>query len=383
MGGASEHQGGHNHDHSHSHGHDHGEGEGEGADGAHGHSHGGCADGEGSYSVGLHVAAIFVVLLASLIGTAIPLVGKYAPALRMPPFAFVVGKCMATGVVLVVATIHMINHAAIGFKEDCVPARFRESYDAYAFLLAVIAALIMHAVDVTVTAFVVGDEDAGAGAGAGEDGDKRVCEPHGDDVKAAACDVDDQGVVVGAGHRSSSHHHHWAVGPQPGKTQRLVSALFMEFAVTAHSLFIGLTLGIARDPETVTLIVALALHQLFEGLALGARIAESSMRLSLELLLALIFSFSAPLGTAVGVGVVAGARVSVAGVVFTLLQAISSAFCGGILLYLAFILLLGDFPSDMRRHAGPGAPHRGWRCLAMFAALWVGAGVMAGIGKWI
>ncbi|KAH8616819.1 hypothetical protein ERJ75_000440800 [Trypanosoma vivax] len=106
------------------------------------------------------------------------------------------------------------------------------------------------------------------------------------------------------------------------------------------------------------------------------------MRLSLELLLALIFSFSAPLGTAVGVGVVAGARVSVAGGVHAVAGDLQRVL-RRILLYLAFILLLGDFPSDLRKHAGPGAPRRGWRCLAMFAALWVGAGVMAGIGKWI
>ncbi|KAH8616797.1 hypothetical protein ERJ75_000442700 [Trypanosoma vivax] len=207
---------------------DHGDGDGAGADGAHGHSHGGCADGEGHTRWGLHVAAIFVVLLASLIGTAIPLVGKYAPAPADAAVRLCCGQVHGDGRCAgLLRPIHMINHAAIGFKEDCVPARFRESYDAYAFLLAVIAALIMHVVDVTVTAFVVGDEDAGAGAG--EDGDKRVCEPHGDDVKAAACDVDDQGVVVGAGHRSSSHHHHCAVGPAAGQDPAVVSALFMEF----------------------------------------------------------------------------------------------------------------------------------------------------------
>ncbi|KAH8616821.1 hypothetical protein ERJ75_000440700 [Trypanosoma vivax] len=216
MGGASEHQRGHNHDHSHSHSHGHG----------HDHDHG---DVTVAVPMVLTATAMAGVRMArahtrwgctlrrsSLCCWRRSLGQPYLwwASMRLPcgcrrsPLLW--ASAWRRACVLVVATIHMINHAAIGFKEDCVPARFRESYDAYAFLLAVIAALIMHVVDVTVTAFVVGDEDAGAGAG--EDGDKRVCEPHGDDVKAAACDVDDQGVVVGAGHRSSSHHHHCAVG---------------------------------------------------------------------------------------------------------------------------------------------------------------------------
>ncbi|KAH9600428.1 Zinc/iron permease [Trypanosoma melophagium] len=123
------------HDHGHEHGHEHG------------HSHGGCGGADGPYSVGLHVAAIFIVLVVSFLGTFIPLAGKYVPVLKIHPFVFVLGKCAATGVVLAVAMIHMINHAAHAFQEACVPVSFQESYDAYAFLFAMIAAVLMHALE--------------------------------------------------------------------------------------------------------------------------------------------------------------------------------------------------------------------------------------------
>ncbi|RNC34802.1 cation transporter, partial [Trypanosoma cruzi] len=71
------------------------------------HSHGDCGGSNGPYTVGLHVVAIFVVLLSSFLGTVIPLAGKHVPCLRMNPFLFVLGKCAATGVVLAVSTIHM------------------------------------------------------------------------------------------------------------------------------------------------------------------------------------------------------------------------------------------------------------------------------------
>ncbi|ESL07554.1 hypothetical protein TRSC58_04755 [Trypanosoma rangeli SC58] len=157
----------------------------------------------------------------------------------------------------------------------------------------------------------------------------------------------------------------------------------MEFGVTLHSVFIGLTVGISSDTQTKALLVALVFHQMFEGLALGSRLADASMRMTLELLLAVIFSISAPVGTAVGVGAVVGSKVSVTGAAFVVVQAIFDSMCGGILMYLGFVLMLSDFPMDLRRHAGAGMAHSGWKRLAMFVALWAGAGLMAGIGKWL
>ncbi|CAJ1014528.1 hypothetical protein IOCL2690_000043200, partial [Leishmania lindenbergi] len=86
-----------------SHGHNH--------SGEHGHSHG-CNSVEGDYMLGLHIAAIFIILAASAVGTLIPIVGKRVPALRLHAYVYAVGKAAATGVVLAVAMIHMINHAA-------------------------------------------------------------------------------------------------------------------------------------------------------------------------------------------------------------------------------------------------------------------------------
>ncbi|CAJ1005053.1 hypothetical protein Q4I28_000368, partial [Leishmania naiffi] len=74
-----------------SHGHNH--------TGDHGHSHG-CNSVEGDYMLGLHIAAIFIILAASAVGTLIPIVGKRVPALRLHAYVYAVGKAAATGVVL-------------------------------------------------------------------------------------------------------------------------------------------------------------------------------------------------------------------------------------------------------------------------------------------
>ncbi|ESL10658.1 cation transporter [Trypanosoma rangeli SC58] len=266
--------------------------------------------------------------------------------------------------------IHMINHAAHAFGEECVPDAWKESYDAYAFLFAMIAAILMHALETQLVDMFVSrnSQSSPAGEDKGMEG-------------VTGGDECGDGAPTGVG----CDHHHGCVANAvlDGKAHRVVSALFMEFGVTLHSVFIGLTVGISSDTQTKALLVALVFHQMFEGLALGSRLADASMRMTLELLLAVIFSISAPVGTAVGVGAVVGSKVSVTGAAFVVVQAIFDSMCGGILMYLGFVLMLSDFPMDLRRHAGAGMAHSGWKRLAMFVALWAGAGLMAGIGKWL
>ncbi|RHW68513.1 cation transporter [Trypanosoma brucei equiperdum] len=338
-------------------------------DGIDGDTHGGCESGHGTYSIGLHVVAIFVVLIASFLGTLIPIIGKYVPALRLPPFALVLGKCIAAGVLLSVSTIHMINESILQLQEDCVPESFRESYEAYAFLFAVAGALLLHMVDVLSGFCVRRDEMVYS--------DTSAVVPH------EVIDAEEAQAAPAALDAYDGHHCHYAVGMPQSRTKRLFSAMFMEFAVTVHSVFIGLAVGIARDAETKTLLVALAFHQMLEGLALGARLVDAELSLKLEMLFALLFSVSAPLGTAIAVGTIAIWNVSMVGTAFVITQAVTSAVCGGMLLYLAFCLMLSDFPSDMQKHAGKDKVRRFFRCFGMFAALWLGAALMAFIGKWI
>lgn len=70
----------------------------------------------GIYSVWFHIAAVIIILLASLIGTALPIMAKYVPSLRANPYYFSLGKTAATGVLLSVATIHLINEASKAFE---------------------------------------------------------------------------------------------------------------------------------------------------------------------------------------------------------------------------------------------------------------------------
>lgn len=90
----------------------------------------GCGPLDGLYSNGLHIAAVFIILVASVIGTIIPIIGKRVPMLRMHDYVYAVGKCIGTGVMMAVGMIHMINEAVQGFGAKCVPSNFKEMYEA-------------------------------------------------------------------------------------------------------------------------------------------------------------------------------------------------------------------------------------------------------------
>lgn len=83
-----------------------------------------------------------------VIGMAIPILSKYVPFLKQNPFIFVIGKTVATGVLLSVSCIHLIMDAVRAFEEPCVNAAFMEFYRNWAFAFALVAVLLIHAGDI-------------------------------------------------------------------------------------------------------------------------------------------------------------------------------------------------------------------------------------------
>jgi solute carrier family 39 (zinc transporter), member 1/2/3 len=382
-----------------------------------------CSTLEGTYEVGLHVAAIFIILAASLIGTLIPLLGKRVPALRLHPYVYAVGKSIATGVVLAVAMIHMIGEAALELDQDCISESFREMYECWAFLFAMIAAVLMHAVDGTVawiaerwSARAAERESSAAAAvvraGVTEPCNDSLCKEcpareaearqrvankqdnvESDDADAVV--LDSYGVVgevreqeaepahCHEGAECHGHQHGVAVPSDMPAVQRIVAAICMEFGVTLHSVFVGLAVAVSNGSDLRALIIALVFHQLFEGLAMGARLADAAFKASLEIVLMLVFSFAAPIGIAAGTGAVVASRDAFSGPSYAIVSAVLDSVCGGIMLYIAFNLLFVDFPFDIRTHCSVGRPYAVVKRMGLYAGLWAGAGVMALIGKWL
>ncbi|CBZ29368.1 iron/zinc transporter protein-like protein [Leishmania mexicana MHOM/GT/2001/U1103] len=384
----------------------------------------------GSYSLGLHVGAVFLILFVSLLGTAIPILGKCIPSLVRYPYVFSVAKSAATGVLLSVSTIHLIFEGAEAFSEDCIPAVLK-SYRPLYFLLALIAVLLMQALDMQLADIAErwmkaklklqaevakaerNDDDECCGLSpdvdvgvtsrpAQADGpfiDERKSTSSKSGVQTAVPlvalnDCDAPLVTLSPEHPEQRHHcdepaahghQHLSVTPprDMNSIRYVVSAVCMEFGVTLHSVFVGLDVGLKRDSELKPLLVALVFHQLFEGMAVGSRLVDAKFSTTLDIVLVLVFSLSAPAGMAAAAIAVSVSPSAMSGSGFATVVAVLDTLCGGILLYLAFTLLLGDFVADVKHYCGDGQRRRTLKKVILFVALWVGMGLMALVGNWL
>ena len=158
--------------------------------------------------------------------------------------------------------------------------------------------------------------------------------------------------------------------------QQIAAFLILEFGVIFHSVIIGLNLGVAGD-EFSTLYVVLVFHQSFEGLGIGARMSAIPFAPSsiLPWFLCSAYGLTTPIAIAIGLGLrtTYNSGSYTANVVSGVLDSMSA----GILIYTGLVELLArDFLFDPRRERNSK------RLAFMMGTTFLGAGLMALLGKW-
>ncbi|CBZ37476.1 cation transporter, putative [Leishmania donovani] len=316
-----------------------------------------------NYSSAWHVVALFVILGCSLLGTVLPILGKRVSAFRVPEYAYAIGKSVATGVVLGVALIHMLKPANESLTSDCMPSALRNFSKPLAYIICIASVAAMHSLEACLRVFF-------DGYGAVRD--------------LPIASGESQHLLSGS--QAGGHHFHPSAPAfdswKSSGGLQILSAVLLEFGVSLHSLFVGLTVGMCADAELYTLMCALSFHQFFEGVALGSRLVDAALTLRTEYVLAAVFVLSAPLGTAVGIMCVCEHIINTKGSMYLLTQGILDSVCAGILLYIGFQLLVGDFYADMQSTVHNVRSPRGF-LLAMLVALWAGVSIMALIGQYV
>lgn len=326
----------------------------------------------------MHIAAIFIVLIAASLGAAIPIFMKYHPGFNLDPFYIICGKCFGIGLILACGLVHMLQPASQSLVSPCLPYEFNTDYPAYAFMYCMLSIFIMHFIDFVVEYYIVYvylPKKEGKSNSSPEVEMKRVEGGETKNKEDTKVDVDEEKKSKILEEIKSHGHVHSILLVED--LQRTAAAYLLEIGVASHSIFIGLTVGISEGSELNTLLVALCFHQLFEGIALGSRIADANMSHYHEVVLSFVFAITAPIGLAVGVGLTAA--LNPAGETYLMFEGTFDSFCAGILIYLAINLLLRDFREDMEKYCGKNLIKRG----IMFAFLYLGGGIFAYLGKYL
>jgi len=338
------------------------------------------------YDLGLHVGAIFIIMGTSLVGVTAPLLVKRAAAQsdsQMSGYWIACGKLVGTGVVLACSLVHMLQPSAASLTSPCVPWEFNTDYNAYAYLYAMLAMILMHLMENVVRVEVFGECESD-----GQECDAHVATAEGGGGPVRGAGGGDAGGGDGAARKSAASDD--AAPKNSAFTKhyrRQVQTIAMEIGLTMHSVFVGLLVGVTGNvlpngaPGFSVLLVALGFHQFFEGVALGARLADMDVSLRFCAAFILVFILSCPLGIACGILYVTSVNPN--GSTMLLVQGTFDGVCAGLLLYVGTQLLHIDFPEDMIRFANNSVPHARLKRFGMFLSLWVGAGFMAFIGKYL
>ncbi|KAJ2723928.1 hypothetical protein GGI07_002306 [Coemansia sp. Benny D115] len=361
---------------------------------------------------GLHIGAIFIVLVVGGLGSYLPVVGRYVPQLHIPRTALTLGKYLGTGVIISTALIHMLPSAVESLSNPCIGNRMGD-YGSWPGVLAMMAIFAMHLMEFLLSNHAMGSHghahglpaelETGAqngpaavfqvGAEAASEQSRSIpaSDRHAHSHKVSMESVHGASGVAGQPQTDEScdavamHTHHTHVhglsfiNADEAKAHRhRVSTYILELGICLHSVIIGVTLSVTSGTSFKTLLAAICFHQFCEGLALGSRIAQVEYKRNAFLRAALnsaAFMLITPLGMVIGVGVRYSYQPNSPSSLISM--GVLDSLSAGILLYTGLVNLLAEEFGTLE--------FRGYRAskkIACFAACFIGAGVMALIGKW-
>ena len=296
-----------------------------------GHSHAGHSHGPSEeygcglaplevYNLGLHVAAIFILLVASIVGVTVPYIGRglervlgneASSTLRSASSSVTFAmRHFGGGIILSTAFIHLLYHAFVYFSNECIGVL---QYEAASPAIAMAAVYVVFLIDF----LLLRPKRRAAAFHANHVSHlDRTCPDQVGEKEAASSDLG----------RSDVFDQEAGLSAEDSLAKCNVLAL--EAGIIFHSIIIGVTIGtasgegwvVSRDqggalfwgapvdlaPSSKPLLIAITFHQLCEGLGLASRIAllrKTAAGSLLKIAMCSAFCLTTPVGIAIGIGV--------------------------------------------------------------------------------
>lgn len=327
--------------------------------------------------LGARVSALFVIMIVSTCATFFPVVAKRAPRLRIPLYVYIFARYFGAGVIVATAFIHLLDPAygEIG-PNTCVGMTGNWAQYSWCPAIVLMSVMMIFLLDfgaeryVEIKYNVRTEQDIQAAVTGVVDGkdpgaSRQASQPDG---TAATNDYE-------KGFSEQLEFGDTDAGKLAFK-QQIAAFLILEFGVIFHSVIIGLNLGVVGS-EFGTLYAVLVFHQSFEGLGIGARMSSIPFKQGswLPWLLCSAYGLTTPIAIAVGLGL----RTTYNPNSFTanVVSGVLNSMSAGILIYTGLVELLArDFLFN------PLRTRDSKRLAFMMGTTFLGAGIMALLGKW-
>ncbi|PVU85733.1 hypothetical protein BB559_006848 [Furculomyces boomerangus] len=314
--------------------------------------------------------SLFCVLASGGFGAFIPILSYRYKALRLPPRLIDLGKFFSIGVILSTAIIHIYPPANSYLNDACVAGKLG-NYEGWPGVIFMFAIFVMQFTEFILTSTLVKQKEIATGNGVKDLSSSEI------------------------NYTVHTHHNHVHGGMfSDSESRKKLSTYLLEASVAFHSITVGLSLGMTSRAETITLGIAVCFHQMFEGFAIGDRLtrlysekqpdqeslspdsrSEVIGKVKVMLAGASIYMFATPIGQGIGMGIhsVLAPRSPAYLICLGVLEALSA----GILVYIALVNLISEEFSSIK-FKNYSTSIKAW----CFFAMYLGAGVMALIGKW-
>ncbi|KAG7401846.1 high-affinity Zn(2+) transporter zrt1 [Phytophthora boehmeriae] len=314
------------------------------------------------YNMGLHIGAIFIIFAVSAAGTLIPLIAQKIPQCNSNSVIMEAISAFAYGVVIATGIIHMIMEGIERLSDECLGSVV-ENYHSLGLAFVLITLVVMHFIECESSVFFGKKGSMLHGHG----------HAHGEAIVQQPASTPDGAVTP---HATDYHEKGVTNAEHDSKIRRQIATIIFEAGVIFHSVIIGLDLGVTAGSEFKTLLAALCFHQFFEGIAIGTSALNSIESMGKLFMVNFAFAITTPIGMVIGIGI--RSTYSSSSATSLWVQGILDCVAGGILLYTGLVELMTYNMTINQQFLSRSTAQR----FSIYICLWLGAGLMALIGKW-
>ncbi|TIA81774.1 hypothetical protein E3P81_02184 [Wallemia ichthyophaga] len=290
------------------------------------------------YNMPLHIAAVFILLVASALGINLPIALHAFKEQKAFKWALFIVQHFGTGVILCTAIVHLIFSAIHKFDDDCLDGLAYKQTPAAIVLAGVYIVFLFDYLGGRFNSRKQAHDEALRKESQNDANCNCDMISVSDSVKKIQYDADST--------RTNS---------EAAMKQLKWEVLLLEGGILFHSIIIGVALSVSTGESFKPYLIALVFHQMFEGMGLGSRISQLSFERWHKLkifIMSFAFSIDTSLGIIIGIGIkeTYSPRSKSALIAIGTITALSA----GILLYGSLVELVANdwFRSPEMQYAG-------------------------------